>query len=1039
MSSTHYFPTINGTVNPSHKLSYVIDHKFSDVPHWQQGIIASDSNVNESYKQYLALSNFSEVVDKLSHQPADAHLYELLAEDRPVRPYFDLEWDADQRGEEEVLLSFLECATVCLARVGFRGCHGISLYRASGRCSTNVVPSGNKASFHVLFDTVGAFQNVAHHKRFIESILIPYVKHVKELTWITTTHTVKSVVDSSPYAKHQLFRLPFQSKFVSGASRPLLPYSVEWLGYQSSTIYTAGIYSDPSELQMITLDEVVLHKTRRPTFHVTAGVESVEFPKLVGLCELLSSDFLCKYEETRNLIWLLWGYEQTERMRNHIHAVCKRGVGKYEETWVEDTIRSFTFMGFTIGTLVKWAIECGGKEHVHTILQTHQSAYHEELFRMSMKPKQHTVIHQRYLSSVEFTGKNDTMLIKSHLGTGKTVAITNLLRLSTINRLLIISPRKSYTYSQLGVFQEDTCLLPPLESYMDHMGSLSHLPYLIVQVESLHRIGEWFQPYDMVIMDESESILHQLHSVMTNGDNLMNNHQVLDLVLRTAKQVILADAFMTDRTFHAVRELRNPETTCFIENTYQPYSREAILLQQSSDQRVPAMDGFIDRIMTALRTGRRIIVVWTSKSVGEAFEENHLKPAGFSYLFYHSDTDKEHIAGLRDVSTNWSAVQCLMMTTSITVGISYDPRLDEFEFDEAFLYGNSTTALPRDIAQSLLRVRVLKANRLTYVTNIPSYAVEECGFTNVCQLLTEKEERVTKDHPLTKWVLCPAWAKWNYIYNENERRCSCTYYKDVLERYLTASGYTLTTAIHDVEVLAQPMAPHMISMEDENEEEGWYNIMDITDAQAEEIRVQLYRGEADRSDKRQYQKHVFRSQFVASCSEEEMCAVWCKYDGKMEQFWNVVMEKRWTVEDMCKAEAKKRYAIMSTQRIKRRETMDRFLKMMGMEHSQQAIVLSHEDLVELGGSLCEAEVSLRSGMGLRASRRKGEWKVGNTIDLITVMLEEWGGSEVRTKSSMVKINRKVIKNHTLYINENNYLWNNIEHSTINMDQFLIKF
>jgi hypothetical protein len=118
--------------------------------------------------------------------------------------------------------------------------------------------------------------------------------------------------------------------------------------------------------------------------------------------------------------------------------------------------------------------------------------------------------------------------------------------------------------------------------------------------------------------------------------------------------------------------------------------------------------------------------------------------------------------------------------------------------------------------------------------------------------------------------------------------------------------------------------------------------------------------------------------------------------------------------------------------------MDRFLKMMGMEHSQQAIVLSHEDLVELGGSLCEAEVSLRSGMGLRASRRKGEWKVGNTIDLITVMLEEWGGSEVRSNMKMVKKGNNKLREYVLYINENNTLWNNIEHSTTNMDQFLIK-
>ena len=378
-----------------------------------------------------------------------------------------------------------------------------------------------------------------------------------------------------------------------------------------------------------------------------------------------------------------------------------------------------------------------------------------------------------------------------------------------------------------------------------------------------------------------------------------------------------------------------------------------------------------------------------------------------------------------------------MMTTSITVGISYDPVVEELidgcagadpRFDEAFLYGSSTTALPRDIAQSLLRVRVLKANRLTYVTNTPVYAVEECGFTNVCNLLTEKEERL---HPLARWTLCPSWAKWNYIYNENERHCSCTYYKDVLERYLVNSGYELKTEIHEVAVTVEDGA-------DNGSAHGptWEDISDLTIDQAETIRRLIQRGEADRIDKMAYQKFVFRSQFMKSCEEEIMRSIWT--EGKLDQFWNVVMEKRWTMEGMLAAEARKRFAIMSSQRIKRRQTVERFLEIVGMKFSQETVVLSHDRLVELGAVLESAEAELRAGLALRASQRKTtDWKVRNTIDLIQLILEEWGGSVIRSESKTVKNGKTTEKNHTLYLNETSF-WDMIEHSSTKMDHFMIK-
>jgi len=1021
------FPIINGTITASTTLAPVLAHRFN-TPAWKQGIVASDPFPTQPKKEYLAIADYTKLIATLAHNEScgiidDAHLYEVIAEDRPVRPYFDLEWDTAQRDEVAVLTTLIPIIFECLHQTGFQGGNGIAIYTASGACGTHTFPSGTKSSFHLLIDTHEVFANVAQHKLFIETVLLPVIKEEPSLSWINAKNFPKWVLDKSPYSKNQVFRLPQQSKHVTGLSRPLLLYDCESIGYTYSEVYTIGIYQDPTALTLITMS--ASHKPA-PSLILKAGVESVEFPKAAELCACLNTEFLQEYESTRNLIWMLWALEQTERMRALIHSSCRRGCN-YRWAWVEEIIKGFKFGGFTMGSLVKWAREAVGPDTVNEIIAKYKDVYYQELFQTTMIPTQHRELNQRYLGPISFE-QNDTMLLLSHLGTGKTHSITRLIAYGDYQRILIISPRKSYTTAQVGEFEAESAL-PHLQSYLDHSGPLYHIDYLILQVESLHRIGEWFQPYDLVIMDESESILCQLHSTITNGDNLINNHEVMELAVRTAKKVILADAFMTDRTFHFARAMRDPSKMVFIENKFQPYAREAIRLVGKEVN----MEGFYERIMTALRAGRRIVVVWTSKRIGEEFEER-LKKEEFKYLFYHSDSTKEEQLGLKNVEESWSNIQCLMMTTSITVGISYDPRLEDAHFDEAFLYGTSTTALPRDIAQSLLRVRVLKANRLTYVTNIPAYAVEECGFTNVCNLLTAKEDELTKEHPLVKWTLCPSWARWNHAYNENERRCSCTYYKEVLEKYLVNSGYTLREELEEVTVTTEEVQEEKHGVE-------WDDIVDISKEQAEEIHREIRMGNSDRWDKLQYQKYSFREQFASSVDEEVIREFWEKFVmfRATDKFWNVVLEKRMSLEEMVRGEAKRRFAPMVTNAIKRRETLRRFLGIMGLAHSQEVAVLTHEQLVEVGPALCANEAELRAGMGLRASQRKGEWKVGNTIDLIRVILEEWGGGTARSEGKHVKKNKVVSKEFTLYLNEKNTLWDSIRDYHGKMDDFIIKF
>jgi len=1005
-----YFPIKHGKPAFTSSLDTVRHHRFTG-PLWQQGIISRDKEADSGSKEFLCVNPIVDFILKdVMESKQDRHLYELVTERTCVRPYFDLEWDGKD-GETEVLFEALGVIALALQNAGFIG-RGLSIYTASGPCAS--MPSGRKASYHILCDTVQVFRNAKHHGEFVKRFLMPLCESHEEL-WYTDKR--KCIIDIVPYGSSQSFRLPYQSKWKSVGARRFMPFDVSVFGVQEAGVCTIGVYED--------IKEVMDFSVARVAMPIVRGT-SLEFAKVEPLCALLTVEFLTGYTEAQHLVYCLWGIEASERMCTFIHAVCRRAPN-YEYKWVQGLIRGCKYSAFHIGSLIMWATRCSDKARVSQVLKRHAVKYHKELFDGTMRPERETVIHQRYLGDIAFDG--DTLILQSALGTGKTVSITQLIRRGDYARILIVSPRKSYTYSQMGVFQADRTL-PPLQCYLDVMGSLSHVDYLIVQAESLHRLADGFIPYDLVIMDESESILCQMHSVTTHGKNMIANHEVLERVIQTAGHVIFADAFVSDRTFHVAKSLRSEAH--LVQNTFQPYERAAIhLASVEKDMRVANLGGFCERIMAALDAGRRIVVIWTSRRRGLWFAEHFLK--GRSYLFYHSGSSKEEQEGLKNVNEAWSEVQCLMMTTSITVGISYDVKAEEERFDEAFLYASSASAMPRDIAQSLLRVRVLKANRLTYVLDTRVGANHVLGFTSVWNQMSAKEQQQERDHPLVAWKTCPSWVRFNHCYNINEERISRAEYRDVLQRYLVDSGYALQEETH---VPAAALAA--IPMET-GDAVKWDNIEDVSWDGADDILAAMKRGEATAEEILQYKKWSFRTQF-AEATEEELTGWWGRFyeSGREAAFWNVVREKRMSITDVASKEAEARYGIMTTAQIAQRKTLARFLGILGMNHSQEEVLLDAERLAALGEPLQAAEREIREGMGLRPSRKKGDWGISHTMDLISMVLEDWGAVKVESQSKLKKVDKKPVRFYSLHIHGNITMWNNIINSHVNYDENLIK-
>ena len=144
--------------------------------------------------------------------------------------------------------------------------------------------------------------------------------------------------------------------------------------------------------------------------------------------------------------------------------------------------------------------------------------------------------------------------IKSPYDTGKTQMIKTILTVYKPKRILWISYRRTLTmdlmknFKSLGFEDYQTC-------------DINNADRLIIQLESLIRVNdihvlktvEFAQvtKYDLVIIDEVESVLQQFNSpTMKNMSKLIFDY--LQILISESKQLITLDGGMDDKTYHYV-------------------------------------------------------------------------------------------------------------------------------------------------------------------------------------------------------------------------------------------------------------------------------------------------------------------------------------------------------------------------------------------------------------------------------------------------------------------------------------------------------
>lgn len=906
-----------------------------------------------------------------------------------------------------------------------------------------------KTSFHVVIHTDKVFENTTALKEFVYTNVKPrFTENVsaellKSCQWTkvdkkTNTIVTMDSVDWMVYTTDRVLRFINQSKI--GKKVRLTAYTNDDIILPCPLVtrgsdYLVGQYATQKEIFEVVLPAHV-QKTKDLILKQSLSSEPVaqktfEPSYLSELADLIPNEIInsgttcCKF---------IWSLAKSGASNELIHNHCKR-TSNYDSEWVDYHIGHAATMSVTIGTLRYWASQAN-KDAYHALSKKYQKTEIKEEVHAFESRISTTTYHERYVKPFTFDGV-DTILLKSHLGTGKTTQLINAIT-PEIKRILIISGRKSFTSFICGDL--GTANLG-FKSYDErHHQALSLVPRLVIQVESLWRLADSFEKYDLVAVDESETIAHQFYSEATHRQNLIKNHEIFADVLSTATKVLFADAFLGQRTIQISEALRAINHSQIIDNTFCPYKREAVELRViKKGKSMPALGEFCNRIMADLKAGKRVAVVWGSKGKAKAFAETFLKKTEYKWRLYSSDSTETERNELKNVNHSWQDLNLLMYTSTITVGISYDPEIAEAQFDTLYLYASAAGSLPRDIAQSLLRCRKIKSNKLVYTVDKNALSTALYGRECIKAAIDAKSAILMQANPVARWERAPKWAQDLYIENENENGAKCIAFKEILEGYLEKSGYTMSVQIlkddgfelkcekvlfedigksikdwRPLEILQTIVCLPAATLDEKLAKEHW-----------ELLQRKSKNGIATLDEKLTLQKWRFLQQFKKSCTDEFLAAQYNEMYGENKEhlFWNQVNEKHQSTKQYLEFEAKQKYMCAASKKCLKRTVIDKLLPILGIANTSEPFSILVTDKIVQAVKMFEADAR---GAFLTGGNTKGEgeFTASHAVDVIKMVFVNWNGIGVETSAKRKMV--KGVRNRIFTItNKKNEIWDKI--------------
>ena len=677
---------------------------------------------NEKHRIFGYYKSVEDYLDE--NQYKNINSYEIIC--RECKLYFDIDgkdilWKKYDGKEETFFNEIIEKISIHY-KAFFK--HELKkewlfISTASGIGETNSWKGKQKHSYHIVVNNGLFFEKNQDIKHFIKYI---YEKETNE--------DIKTAIDKNVYGTNQSFKFPHQSKYGSTRIQKSLngKFKDHLINKYSCDIFT-GFYDFKIDEKQKNSKTTILLSDVGVIKNDVLFNNDVDITNLKQMLDLFENNDY-EWDTFYKIACIIKNEGGSEKM---FHSWSKLS-SKYNEDETNNLWKSLQPIksGFNIQTLTNLVT----KKYPKLLKQKKDQCLDNiciptiDLEKYGYETYEY---EKRYCDSINKLVKNyDTLVLKSHLGTGKTTVICDLIKMKKFESVLCITPRVMFANSIFASLKKAD---DRFEFYKEiNKNERKKCDFIVCQLESLTTIAD---KYDCIIFDECESNFLQFNS--STIKNFDQTTEKFKTIMQNAKSVLCSDAFITNRTLCLMNTLRPDSNKLYIHNTFQPYERKCYNVGHSDAKMCEFFEKFIHK-----KHNERNIVATSSKKNSDSLNQI-CKDADKSVLLINSLSSDKVAKQLQDVNSLWEQYQNVIYTTSITVGISYD---SELLFDNICLHFSVFGSVVRDIFQASLRARYIK-NNVLYYTNYSNYFSNErprvFEFNKLKEIIKHRQKDLTED------------------------------------------------------------------------------------------------------------------------------------------------------------------------------------------------------------------------------------------------------------------------------------------------------
>jgi len=455
-------------------------------------------------------------------------------------------------------------------------------------------------------------------------------------------------------------------------------------------------------------------------------------------------------------------------------------------------------------------------------------------------------INSRYIegesfSMVDAVNKYDIINIRSPMGTGKSYTLSKVFEEKTKSKkigtrsfngnvedvfsdpvlkyksIIYFSCKRAFASSMINDFKPYG-----FKNYLkiDDKSTIKDHNRIICSVESIQYCRDY---YDIVIIDESESICDNLLGAMFIKNKPIEGATKIFDIIKESPKVMVMDAYLSERSYNFIKDIYGDDIdnkkSFYLKNEFKYPKRDYIEVDKMA---------FTKQIKRCLDEGKRCAVVCGSKKLSEYVIEQN---PNYNIKSYNN---KNPLPLSCNVDEEWSECDLLIYTPTITAGISYDNPIIEKQFDTLFIYSvNKGSCHFRDTIQAHKRVRVFK-DKVIYICLNDAFKGHPYEIMPLTKDAVEEIEEKYKLQLFNDEVkTLKNMDKLSYLYNINihnklEFNVSSLCLSGFAKRYLYEENIHPVGTIFDED-----------NLELQSEEWEWDKIEDLTLMEKEDIKNQL--------------------------------------------------------------------------------------------------------------------------------------------------------------------------------------------------------